>query len=77
VRDGGAGLGQERLAGCGESDAFGQALKQRPAELALQRLDLLRQGGLGDEQLLGRARERAFVRDREEVAQLAEVHRAP
>jgi hypothetical protein len=52
VRDGRAGLGQKRPAGCGQADALGQALEQRTAKLVLQRLGLLRQGWLGDEQLL-------------------------
>ena len=54
---------------------FGQTLEQRAAELPLERLDLLRQRRLGDQQLLGGARERAFVGDRQQVSQLAKVHR--
>jgi hypothetical protein len=74
VGDGGAGFRQERLAGGGQPYPGGQALQQRAAELVLEALDLLRQRGLGDEQPLGRARERAFVSDRHQVVQLPKVH---
>jgi hypothetical protein len=75
VRNGGAGLGQERLAGGGQSDARGQALQKRAAELPLEALDLLREGRLGDEQSFGGSRERAFVGDRQQVLQLSKVRR--
>ena len=74
VCDGRLGLRQERLAGGGESDASGETLQQRAAELPLEALDLLRERRLGDEQSFGGARERAFVGDREQVLQLSKVH---
>jgi hypothetical protein len=43
-------------------------------ELVLEALDLLRERRLRDEQLLGGARERPFVRDRDQVVQLSKVH---
>jgi len=54
VRDRARCLGHEGAAGCGQPNALGQALEQRPAELLLEVLDLLRQGRLGDEKPLGR-----------------------
>ena len=49
-------------------------LQQRASELLLEALDLLRERRLGDEQLFGGARERAFVGDRLQVLQLSKVH---
>src|SRR2546427_2201131 len=43
-----AGLGQERLAGAGESDPAGESLEQRDPQLGLEIMDLLGEGGLGD-----------------------------
>ena len=74
MRHRGAGLGQERLAGGGQPNTRRQTLQQRAAELVLEALDLLRERRLRDEQLLGGARERAFVGDRQQVLQLSKVH---
>jgi hypothetical protein len=74
VRHDGAGLGQEHLAGSGKSDAGGKTLQERAAELLFEALDLLRERRLCDQQLLGGARERALVGDRQQVLQLSKVH---
>src|SRR4051812_28763150 len=74
VRHRGAGLAQERIAGGSEPHTRWQTLQQWAAELVLEALDLLRERRLRDEQLLGGARERAFVRDRHQVLQLPKIH---
>lgn len=75
VRRGGPRLGEERLPGRGEPDALGKPLQQRTADLALERLDLLRQRRLRDVEARRGAGERALVGDRGKVAELAEVDR--
>jgi hypothetical protein len=67
-------LGQERLARRGEPHAARQPFDELPAELRLERRDLLRQAGLGHVQLGGGAREGARVDDRDPVLQLPQVH---
>ena len=69
-----ARLAEQSLAGGGDPYAARQALEQRPAELALERGDLLRERGLGDEQALGRRGERPLLDDGDEILELAEVH---
>ena len=49
---------QVELAGVGQHQAPVQAPEQLPVERRLQRLDLMADRGLGDEQLLGRLGER-------------------
>jgi hypothetical protein len=48
--------------------------QQRHPELGLEPADLLGERGLGDPQRVGRARELAMPRDRDEVLELAELH---
>ena len=56
----------------GQPHALGPALQQLQAQLALQLLDLHRQGRLGDGAMLGRPAEVAEAGDGIEVAQLLE-----
>src|SRR6185312_3766264 len=65
---------EEELAGLGQIHAARVALEQTDAELALEPADLRRQSGLGDPELLGRAREAALLRDRDEVSKVTELH---
>ena len=58
-----------RRARFGQSEAAPGALDQRRADFVLEQAHLLRDGGLGDEQLLRGARERQPARDRFEGAQ--------
>ena len=70
------GIGQEGTAGIGQADAARMAQQQRRADLALQRPDLLAERRLLHVQLLGRARDMAFVRDGDEVAEVSQFHLA-
>jgi len=74
VSQGRARLAEEALAGRGQPDAARQAFEQLPAELALERRDLLRERRLGDEQELAGGRERTLLDDGDEVLELPEVH---
>ena len=67
------GVAHERLAGLGQPDAARVALDERAAGLALERGDLLRDGGLGEGEGLGGGRERAADRDLPEHAHTANV----
>jgi hypothetical protein len=58
----------------GQLHAGGAPQQERDAELVLQAADLLRQRGLRDVQLVGRARETAVPRDGREVLQLTQFH---
>ena len=69
------GIGQEGAAGVGQRHAARMAHEQRRVDLLLQRLDLLRQRRLLHVQLLGRARDVAFMGDGDEVAEMAQFHR--
>ena len=70
------GAGEDDLAGLGDLHAAAGAGEQLEAELGLEPAQLLRESGLGDVQLLARAGEVAVLRDRGEVAQLAQLHDA-
>src|SRR2546427_8905934 len=72
-----AGLGQERLAGAGESDSAGESLEQRDPQLGLEIMDLLGEGGLGDVETPGGPGESEFLGDGDEIAQVAQLHLAP
>jgi hypothetical protein len=63
-----AALGRER-------DAARAPVEQRRAGAALERADLVRERGLGDEQPLRGARERLRLGDGDQVAQLAQRQR--
>jgi hypothetical protein len=54
----------------------GEPFQQRPADLLLHRLELVRQAGLGDEQPLGRPGERALINDRDQVFELPQGRHA-
>ena len=53
----------------------GRRSSRRPVQLLLERPDVLRERRLRDADPPRRARERAFVHDRDEALELAEVHR--
>ena len=57
-----------------ELDAPARPDQQREPELVLERADLLAQRRLGDVQALGGAAEVQLLRDRDEVAKLAQFH---
>src|SRR5213593_535391 len=67
-----AGLGQERLAGAGESDPAGESLEQRDPQLGLEIMDLLGEGGLRDVQAAGGAREPQLLSYGDEIAKVAQ-----
>jgi hypothetical protein len=69
------GVGEQRGAGPGQLDPSRAAHEQRPADLALERADLGAQRRLGQAQPRGRSREMELLGDRDEVAELTEVHR--
>ena len=67
------GVPHERLARLGEADAARVALHERAAGLALERRDLLADGGLGEAQRLGGGAERAAESDLPEDPHTANV----
>ena len=71
------GVADDGLARVGEADATRAALHERRARLALERGDLLRDGGLGERQRLGRRGERAAHRDLAEHTHAADVEHQP
>jgi hypothetical protein len=68
------GLGEELLPRGGEAHSAWETLEQLAAELLLKSTDLLGQGRLGDQEMLGGGGDRAVLGDRHEVLELAEVH---
>ena len=69
-----AGARDEQVAGLRHRDLARRALDERHAELGLEAADLLRQRRLRDVLAGGSAGEMALVGERDEVAQLAEIH---
>ena len=61
------------LAGTGRREAVGQTLEQARADLLLQRLDAARHRGMADAQRLGRRRQRALARERQEHPQIVPI----
>jgi hypothetical protein len=76
VGDDPPGVRQQQLAGRGELRPPLAAHEQRRAELVLKAADLLTERGLGHEARLGRLREVAQLRDRDEVPQMTNLHPA-
>jgi hypothetical protein len=69
---------QQDLPGLGQGNAARRALQQGHAKLALEREHMLRQRGLGHVDAFRRGRERALLRNHDEVSELSDVHaRAP
>src|SRR6185436_20610217 len=66
--------GEQRLARGRERDIPAHSVEERRAELVFQATDLLGDRGLGDRQLTRRLREVPLLGDRDEVAQLMELH---
>jgi hypothetical protein len=66
---------QESLTRSGELRAMGEAVKQRRSDLRLQILDLLAEWRLPDSDLGGSAREVPLLRDRQEIADVTQLHR--
>jgi len=52
---------------------MGEPTEQRCSDLRLQILDLLTEGRLADPDLCGGSREVSFLRDREEIADVAQL----
>ena len=71
VLQSGVGLGEELLPGGGEAHSARQTLEQLSAELLLKGTDLLGEGRLGDQEVLGGGGDRAVLGDRHEVLELA------
>ena len=69
-----AGLLEQRSARGRQRDRALRALEQLHAELALEVADLLADGGLGDVQPLGGAAKVQFLRDGDEVSEVAQFH---
>src|SRR5882762_8746317 len=65
-------MGKGDASGGAEPHPSGQALKQWPAELTFQDLDLMRKAGLAHVQPGGRRRERTVIDHSNEVLELAE-----
>ena len=61
----------DRLPRLGRRDAAARALEELGAELGLEPADLVRERGLGDVELLGRAGEVAVAGDRVDISELA------
>ena len=70
-----ARAGDQRLTGLGDRHPPRGALDQGEAELLLEPADLLRERGLGDVLASRRAGEVLFVGERDEIAQLAKLHK--
>jgi hypothetical protein len=70
------GVGQQQFAGRGELGAALAAHEQRRAEFVLKAADLLAERGLGHEARFGGLGEVAQLRDRDEVAQVTDLHAA-
>jgi hypothetical protein len=78
--DGGEDLApalEEHRAGRSELDAARGPVGQRFAELGLKAADLLRQRRLGDVKALGGAAEVPLLGDRDEVAEVSQLHGSP
>lgn len=74
VRRGRACLREKGAAGGGELYPAGHSLQERPAQLAFESPNLLRQRRLGNGQPLRRTRERSLFDHGEQVVDLTEVH---
>src|SRR5437660_38659 len=66
-----SGMGKGDASGGAEPHPSGQTLKQWPAELTFQGLDLMGKAGLAHVQPGGRRRERTVIDDSDEVLELA------
>ena len=74
--EGGPYLFQKHGAGFGEFDAAFRAQEEARAQLLLDGLDLLAQGGLGDTEFFRGAREVQFFGRGDEITELSEIHGA-
>jgi hypothetical protein len=70
-----SGGGKERLSGRCRAHASAEALQQRPADLRLERADLLRERGLRYVQRRSGAGERPFVDNCDQILELAQGYR--
>ena len=70
------GLGQQQRAGLGQADPPLRAIEQADAQLGLECLDLLAEARLSDVQPSRRATIVEFLSYGDEVAQVANFHRA-
>jgi hypothetical protein len=73
-QDGLANLGQQIAAVAGQLDARAGAQEETRAERLLQRLHMLRDGGLADAESLGGSRKAAMGGNGMEGAELGEIH---
>jgi hypothetical protein len=69
-----SGLAQEQLPGLGQLDGAARPDQERPAQLAFQVLDLLRERRLGDAEALRGAPEVPLLGDGDEVTEVAQLH---
>ena len=76
LREDAADLVEERAARGGELDAAVGAVEQHDVQLALELADLLAERGLRDAQARRGAAEMQLLRDGQEVAEVAELHRS-
>lgn len=63
------------VGGDGRQQALAAALEQRDVEVLLQLADLLREGRLRQGQAFGGAADVAFLVERDEIAELAKIHK--
>lgn len=63
------------VGGDGRQQALAAALEQRDVEVLLQLADLLREGRLRQGQAFGGAADVAFFVERDEIAELAKIHK--
>src|SRR5215468_5064160 len=69
------GISEEGFTGWRELDTARMAAQQADAQLALKSLNLLRQGWLLDAQVHRGTRDVAVFSDRDEVAQMPQIHK--
>ena len=67
-------LAEQLFACLGDDDALSDAVEQPMADLGLELLDLVRQGGLGDVDGLRRAGKIQLLGQRREIAQMTQFH---
>jgi len=72
-----SGRSERDLAGGGQRRSLRRALEQQDVELALERVDLAREGGLRDTEAPRRGDERRLLGDGDEVPKVPQLHARP